>query len=409
VEDGAPGKVVIAGGGIAGLEALMALRDLAGERAEITLVAPEPEFVYRPWLVEEPFSPTPAERRELEPLAAEFGARFVRQPLARMRPDDAVAELGDGTELGYDAAIVCIGTRLRPPFDGVHTLASGAPLEINELLAQAAAHPSRRLALVVPPMVSWPLPVYEVAMMAERRVRELGLEVDLEVITPESAPLIVFGRMPSDAVAELLAARGIEVRTDARAVAYEDGEVVLRPGDEHVPAGAVIALPVLEGPRVEGLPADEGGFLPIDEHARVRGLDSVYAAGDGTNFPIKQGGIGTQQADAAAAHVAMRMGAAIEPAPFHPVLRGKLLVGDESINLRADVAGGAGEGMVSEDYLWWPPQKVGGRYLAPYLEGEEAHHGLEPPRHPLDVEVALPKEWHREPMTLDVFGPAERE
>jgi sulfide:quinone oxidoreductase len=409
VEDGAPGKVVIAGGGIAGLEALMALRDLAGDRAEITLVAPQPEFVYRPWLVEEPFSPMPAERRELQPLAEQFEAEFVQQPLARMRPDDAIAELGDGTELGYDAAVVCIGARLRAPFEGVHTLAAaGAPLEINELLRQAAGHPSRRLALIVPPRVTWPLPIYEVAMMAERRARELGLEVALEVITPESAPLIVFGRVPSDAVAELLAERRIGLRPNAYAIAYEDGEVMLKPGDERVAAGAVVALPLLEGPRVEGLPADDEGFIPIDEHARVQGIDSVYAAGDGTNFPIKQGGIGTQQADAAAAHISMRMGAAIEAVPFHPVLRGKLLVGDESVNLRADVAGGGGPGMVSEDYLWWPPQKVGGLYLAPYLEGEEAHHGLEPPRHPLDVEVALPKEWHREP-GIDVYGPGEHE
>ena len=141
----------------------------------------------------------------------------------------------------------------------------------------------------------------------------------------------------------------------------------------------------------------------------MQGLDDVYAAGDGTNFPIKQGGIGTQQADAAAEHIAARMGAAIEPAPFHPILRGKLLAGDESLNLSADVAGGAGEGAVSDDYLWWPPQKIGGRYLAPYLEGEDTQLGLEPPRHPMEVEVELPREWHREPMALDIFGPAEHE
>ena len=30
-------------------------------------------------------------------------------------------------------------------------------------------------------------------------------------------------------------------------------------------------------------------------------------------------------------------------------------------------AGGGGEGVASPDYLWWPPHKVSGRYLAPWL------------------------------------------
>ena len=89
----------------------------------------------------------------------------------------------------------------------------------------------------------------------------------------------------------------------------------------------MVALPAMDGPAMDGLPKDEGGFIPIDEHARVRGVEDVYAAGDGTNFPIKQGGLGTQQADAAAAHIAHRLGAAIDVEPFHPVLRGKLLTG----------------------------------------------------------------------------------
>jgi sulfide:quinone oxidoreductase len=38
-------RVLIAGGGAAGLETMMALRALAGERVDLTLVAPDDEFV----------------------------------------------------------------------------------------------------------------------------------------------------------------------------------------------------------------------------------------------------------------------------------------------------------------------------------------------------------------------------
>jgi sulfide:quinone oxidoreductase len=322
-----------------------------------------------------------------------------------MRPEEHRADLADGSAVEYDAAIVCVGAPSRPAFSSAATLrAGGEPLEINELLRAAAEHDSRRVALVVPSGVTWTLPLYETALMAERRARELALDVRLTLVTPEATPLAMFGRIASDAVASLLRAREIDFRGSAHASEGEAGQLDLTPGGERLDAGAVIALPVLDGPAVEGLPTDPDGFIPIDEHARVVGAADVYAAGDGTNFPIKQGGIGTQQADAAAEHIAARAGADVEPKPFHPILRGKLLTADESLSLRADVGGGAGEGTASLDYLWWPPHKVSGRYLAAWMADEAPHAEPEPPAHPLDVEVELPHEWHREPMALDPYA-----
>jgi sulfide:quinone oxidoreductase len=274
-------------------------------------------------------------------------------------------------------------------------------LRINELL-QAGDGPSR-IAFVVPPGVTWALPIYELALMTQRRALELGRnDVRLTVLTPEQTPLAIFGPTASEAVAELLSSRGIEVEAGV-SVHERDGELLLTPGDRTLEAGEVIALPVMNGPAVTGLPSDDRGFIPIDEHARVLGVEDVYAAGDGTNFPIKQGGLGTQQADAAAAHIAHRLGAAIAVEPFRPVLRGKLLTGDESLHLRADVAGGGGEGTAALDCLWWPPHKISGRYLAPLLYHGDAHAEPEPPRRSIEVEVALPREWHEQPMALDPY------
>jgi sulfide:quinone oxidoreductase len=89
-------QVLIAGGGIAGLEALIALRDLAGVRIASTLIAPEPEFTYKPFTVEEPFSSQPAERRALAPIAEEFGAEFVQQGLIAIDPTRKTISLTDG-------------------------------------------------------------------------------------------------------------------------------------------------------------------------------------------------------------------------------------------------------------------------------------------------------------------------
>lgn len=400
-------RVLIAGGGIAGLEALMAVRDLAEDRVAITLVAPEPDFLYKPLIVQEPFSPEPAERRELAPIAEEFAATFAQQAITEVLPDRRRVTLADGSPLDYDALIVCVGGRQRPAYREAVSFELGAePLEIDRLLTESAAGDSRTLAFVVSPGVAWALPVYELALLSRRRAEELGLDdLELLIVTPESAPLIIFGRLASDAVAELLAARRITVRTGTWAREENGGaSLTLAPSTDRIEAGSAIALPLVEGPRIRGLPADENGFIPIDDCARVQGVQDVYAAGDGTTFPIKQGGIGTQQADAAAEQIAARAGAEIDPQPFRPVLRGKLLTGAESLHLRSSLAGGAGEGVASLDYLWWPPHKVGGRYLASWLASETARFEPQAPGHTVDVEVALPMEWHRQPMALDPYG-----
>jgi sulfide:quinone oxidoreductase len=104
-------------------------------------------------------------------------------------------------------------------------------------------------------------------------------------------------------------------------------------------------------------------------HGRVAGIDGVWAAGDGIAFPVKFGGLAAEQADAAAADIAADAGAAVERTPFRPVLRGRLLTSRGDRYLRYDAAGGEGE--ATTHTLWWPPGKVNGRYLAPWLAARD--------------------------------------
>lgn len=400
-------RTLIVGGGIAGLEALLALQDLAEDRVELTLVAPDADFTYKPLAVEEPFSLLPAERRELGPLLRELGGDFVQRGVSAVLAGDHAVELDDGARLGYDLLVVCTGGKERDPYRQAVTFRVGGPeLEVDALLARAGEHESKLLAFVVPPGVTWPLPIYELALMSRRRAEETGPRgLRVTVVTPEAAPLIMFGRAASDTVAELLRARRIDVEAETYVAETPHGELSLTPGNRKLVAGAVVALPLMEGPGLPGLPTDDHGFIRIDEHARVRGVEDVYAAGDGTAFPIKQGGLATQQADVAAEHIAARLGAPVEAKPFHPVLRGQLITGAESLHMRHDLTGGQGEGTASLDYLWWPPHKVSGRYLAAWLA-----HGM-PRAEPewagvsVDIEVPLTHEWHEQPMALDPYRP----
>ncbi len=398
-------RVVIVGGGVAGVEALLALSDLAGDRAALTLVAPEPDFLYKPLLVEEPFDLGPAARYELEPLARERGAAFVQRAVKAVRPQDHAVDLDDGSALDYDYLVVCAGGRFVPAVEGAITFPSGRePFDPDALLDRAEST-YRRVVFIVPSGVTWSLPLYEIALMTQRRAVERGGDVKIAIITPESGPLAIFGPNASAAIGDLLRGRGIEVIASSSVREVGEDGIRLTPGDRALGPAEAVALPVMEGPAIEGLPADSGGFIPIDDYSRVKELDGVYAAGDGTTFPIKQGGLATQQADAAAEDIAHRLGAGPAPEPFRPVLRGKVLAGDESVSLKAEVAGGGGEGEASLDALWWPPQKISARYLAPLLYHGQAREDPEPPRRSLDVEVALPQEWHEEPMAIDPLEP----
>jgi sulfide:quinone oxidoreductase len=146
----------------------------------------------------------------------------------------------------------------------------------------------------------------------------------------------------------------------------------------------VVTLPQLEGPRLPGVPSDHHGFIPVDGNGRVRGLDDVYAAGDVTAFPLKQGGLAAQQADAVAETIAAGLGLAIAPRPFSPVLRGLLITDGAPLYLRAEPQRLTRSATVaieatplrrttpeasaaSGQPLWWPPAKIAGRYLAPFL------------------------------------------
>jgi len=360
-----PPHIVIAGGGVAAIEAVAALRSLAGHRPRITVLTPTQELPPRPDAVAAPFGfgmpsalPYDVIQRKA-PFDVHAGTLAQVQPETRRVIDDA------GRVLEYDALLLAVGAKPLPAVPGAIMFTGPADVAAVERVLDETA----RIAFVVPPGSSWALPVYELAIMAATELRNRGREPEITIVTPEAAPLAAFGAEAGAAITALLTERGIALRTHARVVAAADGILAVE-GEPHVLADRVVALPRLTGPGIVGLPQDRDGFLPVDEHARVRGVEGVYAAGDATTFSLKQGGLATQQADAAAETIAADLGAAVRPTPFRPVLRGLLLTGGEPLYLRARLTPD-GEPLdaadVSRRPLWSPPGKVAGRYLAPLL------------------------------------------
>lgn len=367
-------EVVIAGGGVAALEAALALRDLAGQRVGVTLLAPKPEFVYRPIRVQEPFGYPAARAYPLDRIARDLDATLVADGFKWLDADRRTVHTEHGRELRYDALLLAMGARLRPAFaHGLTIDDSRLDEQLHGLIQDVEQGYVRSIAFLAPPVMPWPLPLYELALMTARRANDMQVEVKVTIATPEDAPLAVFGGAVSDAVAKLLADNAIATITSAHTSVPEAGLVSIRPGERTLRVDRVVALPELFGPAPAGVPGGpHGGFIPVDSHCAVRGIESVYAAGDATDFPVKHGGIAAQQADTAAEAIAARAGAAVEAKPFHPHIRGILLGADRPLYLSATITGGHGsDSHIGAEPTWSPPTKIAARYLAPYLEGNQ--------------------------------------
>jgi sulfide:quinone oxidoreductase len=362
----APLRLLVAGGGVAGLETALAVHEQAHEHVETTLLSAGRHFTYRPLMVMEPFGGR-APRVSLERFADEAGAAFELGTLVAVDPSARTAMTTTRGELDYDLLVVALGATERSALDGAFTFGTRNAGEFAQVLGEIQAGRLRRVAFVVPRGVVWALPLYELALLTARRVRGKG-NVAISLVTSERAPLGLLGSRASAVVGALLSEHDVQVLAGRTAVRVEPGSLVLAQG-ESLEVDRVVALPRLEGPYLPGLPHDAVGYLPTDRFGHVGHLSTVLAAGDATAFPIKQGGIAAQQADVVASVVAARAGVAVVPAPFEPVLEAQMLTENGPLRFRARIEVGVGEAStVSFERPSERPGKIVARRLSAYLD-----------------------------------------
>jgi sulfide:quinone oxidoreductase len=349
-----PARVVIAGAGVAGLEASLALRALAQTRVEVELLGAEPYFWYRPLSVLQPFDRGEATRFQLPALAAAAGVEFVPGTFRGIDAGRRLALTSVG-DLPYDFLVVALGATPVQAVPGALTFRGPADTdEIRRLLGEILAGEVRRVAFVSPRGPTWVLPLYELALLTAAYVDRARISgVELTVLTPDEAPLGLYGRRSSVDVRDALERRSITLHTGRAPVEYRDGVLRLEP-EAALEVDRVVALPRLCAAPLEGVPQTSDGFVSVDARAAIRGLGCEYAAGDIVDFPVKHGGIAAQLADVAASSIAVRTGARARAELFRPRLDGVLL---------ADRPHTLPPGRSSVE-----PAKLSARYLTPFLE-----------------------------------------
>ncbi len=331
----APLRVLVAGGGFAAAEAVLALRAYAGERVEIELVTPERELAFRPAATGASFGAGPVERFALAGLASDAGATVRRDRLEAVASGAHRVRLASGAHRDYDALVLALGARPRAAVAGAVTFRDQRDAaQLDGVLDELRAGTLDRLALAVPPGVTWALPVYELALHAAAEVWVRGLSTEIALVTPERRPLEVFGAPVSAYVAGVLADADIRFvpaaiprAVDGRGLRLADGATIA--------ADRVVAGPALLGRRVAGIPGGFGGFVRTGAHGAVDGVADVYAAGDMTSFPVKHGGLAAEQADAISAWLARRAGETVTMPPLTTRLRAELFGAPDPVFLEA--------------------------------------------------------------------------
>jgi sulfide:quinone oxidoreductase len=365
--------VVIAGGGFAAVETLLALRALGSEHVGVTLVAPEPRLFYRPAATTEAFGQASPMTYDLRVIASEFDAEFAKARLVFVGSEKRYARLSSGARWTYDALVIATGARAAVGVPGALMFRDQRDVPaFRRVLREIDNETVRQIVFALPAGQSWPLPLYELALLSATHVRERHLDTEVTLVTPEQAPLAVFGSEPSRWVENVLAERGVSFVGDSVPDhVCDDGSLALASG-QTIEADRVLAIPKLCGRPIRGVPTNRAGFVPTDASGRVQGLTHVYAAGDVTAFPVKQGGVASQQADRVAQAILTAVGAPFIEHRIPSVLEARLIGGERPLFLRAelDEHGRATSATLtrtaSEESV--AGNKVLARYLSPYLE-----------------------------------------
>jgi sulfide:quinone oxidoreductase len=353
--------VAIIGGGVAALEATLALDVISYTGTDVHLFSPSSRFVLKPLAVSSGLGHGGLLSFDLPKLTSTAGATFHNLSVSEVVTESRTIRLSDDTGFEYDYLIASPGTDPLPAVPGATTYAGPAGNkalagELETLRDQDDAS----VVVTMPRGGSWPLPLYELALLIKD---QLGSHTSMTIVSPEKSPLGLFGEAATETVAALLRDRDIEVILETAPVEYIDGALLTTDG-QRMDADLVLALPLLTGRRIKGLPYDEQGFIPVDDFGRIHGHEREFAAGDVTSLPVKFGGIATEQADVVAAAIAAEAIRSPAPKPFKPEYRGTLVTSEGLIDL--------GPGAESSSpYAWDPAEKIHGKHLMPFLKAAD--------------------------------------
>jgi sulfide:quinone oxidoreductase len=315
--------VVVLGGGTGGLVAARQLRRLLDPADRVVVVDHTADYLFAPsllWVLTGARQPSQisARRARLRRAGIEvIQAEVHGIDVARRRVKTSEAEIA------FDRLVIALGADLDPGavpgFPGAaHNLYTpdGAAAAATALRGFEAG----RVVVAVSRLpYKCPAAPYEAAFLAEALLRRRGLrdQASVDVYTPEPFPMPTAGPVLGNALAGMLAQRGIGFHPEQviERIDPQARELVLA-GEQRAGYDLLLGIPAHRAPEAAAASGLAGatGFLPVDPALLATSAEGVYAIGDvtaialpGGKFLPKAGVFAEAQAKVAARNIAAEL------------------------------------------------------------------------------------------------------
>jgi sulfide:quinone oxidoreductase len=318
-------KVLILGGGFAGVIAAERLAEELKDEHQITLVSRTPQFVFYPALVRLAFGKCSTEDVSFDLRRTMLNRRvnFVEAEVARLDPFERKIVISHGEVEGkipYDYLIFALGRRLATEringfFEHAHHL-----MNVDKAMKFGKAvrrFEEGRAVFGQCPGARLPVPIYESAFALAHLAEEKGRRdrIRITVVTPDTLEAEFGDIAAAAAIKKALDAREIELATNVSIDSLTAQSAMTNSGDA-IDFDLLMLAPPFRGSSVASYTGitDHEGYINVSSAMRVRGLDRMYAVGDCVSFDgPKLGHMAVRQAEVAAANLAAEI-AGREPA-----------------------------------------------------------------------------------------------
>ena len=310
-------KVVVLGGGFAGLETIFYLRHKLRDRVDLTLISDSRYFTFKPNTIYIPFGDDP--NKFMVDLTQPTNRKNIEFVVAQVKDLDFNTKkvITNSVEISYDYIVIATGAAMRAEeIPGLSDYAL-SPWTIEDMLRlrhhlqtlrdNAKNGRVQKLLFLVPPNNKCSGPLYELVLMIETWLSREDARDRVEITwsTFEESYIQAFGPRLNTVISDEFYSRNIMGHKGYIVTGIEPRFVYYQNQQRHKYDLLISFPPYVAKQQFEGLPSDERGFIHVDSDSRrVKDYDSVFAVGDAADFPIKQAFLALLQGDAAAEHIA---------------------------------------------------------------------------------------------------------
>jgi sulfide:quinone oxidoreductase len=308
-------KILILGGGFAGLVTAEHLAGLLGDDHQITMVSPHRKFTFYPALVRLAFGQLDEEEVtfDLEDKLHKLDVKFIEGEVLHLKPKFHRVQIAGkefNGDISYDYLVIAMGRRLATEkipgyFDHArHLLGIGAAKKFGQAVDDFK---QGDIVVALSPDAFLPVPVCETAFsLAKRLLPDSPTSpINISVVFPATVKEAFGGADISDELEKAFSKHNINLIEDFPITKVKSDKIISR-GEKEIPYDLLMLLPPFRGQarlKENGI-TDDLNFVEVDEFMRVKRMHDAYAVGDIVSYPgPKLAHIAVRQAQVAAANI----------------------------------------------------------------------------------------------------------